>query len=134
MTSSRTGKGGPQTAEGKARASLNALKHGLTAVSPHALAAIAEELGLSYEDTLAKLRAHFAPADPLEDQLVARIARCTWRLALAEAMERRVLDKNPSLFKPSRSLERIMRYERFVDINLHRAINALRSKKGADNF
>jgi len=134
MPSSRAGKGGPKTTEGKQRSSLNGLKHGLTAVSPRAIAVIAAEVGVDFETIHAKLRSHFAPSDPLEDQLVARIARCAWRLALAETMERRVLDRNPSLLKPTRSLERVMRYERFADINLHRAITALRTKRGADNF
>lgn len=75
---------GPQTDDGKAAASRNALKHGLTAKD----VVCAEESSRDYAAFAASLHADFAPADSVEEQLVDRIAICTWRLqrmACAEA-------------------------------------------------
>ena len=120
---------GPKTAEGKKRSSLNGLTHGLTARSRHAIQAITESIGVDFDTLLADLRAHYKPADPVEDQLVNRIARSAYRLALAESMERSLLENNPFLTRPNTSYDQILRYERLVDIHLHRAIAALARKR-----
>lgn len=120
---------GPRTPMGKRRSSLNALKHGLHAKSPQALEVMAEEMQVSFEDILEDLKTHYHPMDPVEVQLVRRIARCLWRLANGEAMERRLLERRPDANRPSISYEKVMRYERFVDIHLYRAIEMLERKQ-----
>ena len=124
---------GPRTPEGKRRSSLNALKHGLHATSPQALELIARETGVDFETILDEMRAHYEPADPVEEQLVKRIARCAWRLALAESMERRLMERRADPIRPGASYQKILRYEQLVDIHLHRAIAALAKKRRAEN-
>ena len=75
---------GPKTAEGKASAARNALKHGLCARD----VVCAEERSREYQEFVAALCADLAPVGEVEEQLVDRIATCTWRLqrmVLAEA-------------------------------------------------
>lgn len=130
---SNTKKGGPVTAEGKKKSSLNALKHGLTASSPHALKRIAEEATVSFDEVLAEMVRHYQPADPVEKQLVMRIARCVWRLALSASMEQRLIQKRPDARRPGATYERILKYERLVDIHLHRSLVALQHKRELPN-
>ena len=112
---------------------MNALKHGLCARTPRAMREIQQEAGIDFDAIMEEMCRHFRPADPLEVQLVKRIARCTWRLALAEGMERRVLERHAAPTRPGTSYERVLKYERLVDIHLHRAITALAAKRQAEN-
>jgi hypothetical protein len=80
---------GPRTAEGKARSSLNAVKHGLTAA--HLL--IPTESADDFEAHAASLRAHFAPADPLRSLLVDQLIAAAWRLRRARLFERLILEE-----------------------------------------
>ena len=125
--------GGPTTPEGKKRCSLNALKHGLTARSPQALEQLSEQSGIPFDEVLAEMTRHYAPADPVEKQLVMRIARCVWRLSLSAAMEQRLIERRPDAFRPSSTYDRILKYERLVDIHLHRALSALERKRDTVN-
>ena len=125
-------KPGPKTPEGKRRSSMNALKHGLHATSPQAMASIAERIDADYAETLRKMRLYYQPMDPVEDELVSRIARCVWRLAITSGMEERQLGLNPVPGKPSVSYEKILRLEILVDIHLHRAIHTLLEKRAAE--
>lgn len=120
---------GPKTPEGKRRSSLNALKHGFTATSPHALQAAAERYHLDFEPIHDEVRQHYRPCDPVEEQLVKRIARCIWRIARAEMMESGLLDRNPLALKPGTSLQKVMDYDRTADLQLYRAIKALDAKR-----
>ena len=124
---------GPRTEEGKRRSSLNALKHGLHANAPQTMQLIAERTGADFHTILDDMRRQFRPVDALEEQLVRRIARCVWRLAVSENMEERVMGRRPSALRPGASLEKVMKYERLVDIHLHRAIAALERKKESRN-
>lgn len=130
MTNQSTG---PKTLEGKKRSSLNALKHGLTAKSPHALDKIASDNEVSFDEVLAEMVRHYQPMDPVEKQLVIRIARCVWRLTLSASMEQRLLETRPDARRPGTSYERILKYERLVDIHLHRAIATLQHKRELPN-
>lgn len=125
--------GGPKTPEGKKKSSLNALKHGLTAKSPHAFDKLAEISEVSFDEVLAEMVQYYQPDDPVERQLVKRIARCVWRLGLSATMEERVLENRPGATRPSVSYERILKYERLVDIHLHRALSALKLKRELPN-
>jgi len=128
-----TGQTGPRTPEGKKRSSLNALKHGLTARTPHAHRRIERQHGVSFEDVLARMFDYYKPVDPVEDELVTRIARCVWRLSLSATMESRLLSRRKNASKPGVSYERILKYERLVDIHLHRALEALNKHRGLNN-
>jgi hypothetical protein len=129
-TSNRTG---PKTEEGKRRSSLNAMKHGMTAKSPQAFEMMVDACPESYEEVLDRMRTQYFPRDPIEDELVQRIARCLWRLKLASAMETRMIARNPGLGRPGISYDRIIRFERSVDTHFYRAIAALSRHRAETN-
>jgi len=133
MTKPSNGKPGPKTEEGKRRSSLNALKHGLTAKSRQAFDAMADESPIDFDPILETMRAHYRPADPVEEELVHRIARCLWRISQTEAMEQRLLDRHYARFRPGTSYESVLRCERIVALELHRTIRTLTVKREAEN-
>jgi hypothetical protein len=124
-------RGGPRTPEGKMRSSINGLKHGLTAESPQAMQAMAEACDADMDQILADLRWHYQPMDPVDEALVRRIAGCLFKLEHTEAMQRRMFDRRPQSLRPSSTVERLAKYERLVDMQLHRAIRALTAKREA---
>jgi hypothetical protein len=67
---------GPKTPEGKARASLNAIRHGLLARQ----IVLPIEDRAQYLDLLAALEAEHQPEGPLETYLVHQMAASQWRL------------------------------------------------------
>ena len=75
---------GPKTSEGKARASRNALKHGLRA-GKHVL--LPDEDSDEFEALEVALFEELAPEGALQGLLAGRIARAAWRLARAERIE-----------------------------------------------
>jgi hypothetical protein len=75
---------GPVTPEGKARASRNALKHGLRAEHFVVVEGESPEAFAAFE---AALVADLAPAGALQTLLAGRIARAAWRLERAERIE-----------------------------------------------
>jgi hypothetical protein len=75
---------GPKTPEGKARASRNALKHGLCAGHHVVVDGESAEAFAAFE---AALLADLAPAGALQTLLAGRIARAAWRLERAERIE-----------------------------------------------
>jgi hypothetical protein len=130
-TSSRKGMGGPKTPEGKARAALNAMKHGLWAESRDGLAVVAEQVGASFEDVHEEMCMHYHPCDCVEAVLVRRIARCAWRLMITETMENRGFARRRAGLRNTLTPahETIIKRERLIEIQLHRAISALREKR-----
>src|SRR5436190_1798954 len=92
---------GPQSAEGKARASRNALRHG-------AASALAVVPGLERpEDWEAHRKGildSLAPARALEEALAERVALCSWRLARVARYETAVtavgLERIEEHFRP----------------------------------
>ncbi len=70
---------GPRTAEGKERASQNALTHGLFARE----GVIRGEDEDQFEDHRERLLGQLCPAGPLEEILAARIVELSWRLRRA---------------------------------------------------
>lgn len=129
MEISRKGIGGPKTAEGKMRVSLNALKHGLRAESEQAMDVLNEQVGRDYEEVHEELRAHFKPRDPLEELLVCRIARASWRTQLTQAIENKELERRGHVLRIGSHYEKIIRNERLIDMQLHRAVYALERKR-----
>jgi len=81
--------GGPKTAAGRARCSMNALKHGkyakLTAV-------LNNEDPAAYREYLQAYINRYQPADPTEHQLVSEVAAINWRLNRIIAVETRSID------------------------------------------
>lgn len=127
---------GPKTAAGRAVASRNALRHGLTADQ---LVVQEEEAGdfVSFHD---ELRAALQPADAVEEQLVERIVLCSWRLrrvCRAEAgitgrMVQQWMGNDPEpayagvvFIMAMPQMLALSRYERSIERSLHRALEAL---------
>lgn len=80
--------GGPRTAEGKARSSRNAMRHGLTAqtlVLNHEDASEFADFRQCYIDT-------FQPANFLEAELVDEMVKAKWRLKRASLYEKLAID------------------------------------------
>jgi hypothetical protein len=67
---------GPTTADGKARASLNNLRHGFRSQS----VLLPGDDPAEYEALLEELRDHFTPGDLTEDRHVREMADAEWRL------------------------------------------------------
>jgi hypothetical protein len=74
---------GPRTAEGKERASRNALKHGLLAREAVIMGEDPEEFEIYREGMLAEL----APAGVVETMLAERVVGLAWRLRRAERLQ-----------------------------------------------
>ena len=68
-------KRGPNTPEGKARSSMNALKHGLRA---RTFGILPEEDKAEWAEHVADLRAGYGPVDAAEEKLVTAIAVAMW--------------------------------------------------------
>jgi len=126
---------GPVSAEGKARASQNALRHGLC--SPAIL--FPGEDPAHFEALRAALEAEYAPASPSARLLVERLAVTVWKLARCDRLEARLATIEPHcptgrLF-PDPGLPRILsrvpelatllRWQAQLDRQLHRLTKSL---------
>jgi len=80
---------GPKTAEGKARSSLNALKHGR--FSRHG-SLLKYECDRVFLDTYRQLLAAWSPADRFEASLVQQLAHIEWSLFRCRAIETSLLE------------------------------------------
>lgn len=94
--------------------------------------AVADVIGVTFDEVHQKMLDHYQPADALEETLVRRIARCTWKLRLLETMEDGLLQGLQVCEVPVRSLDGISIIERRTDVQLHRAIAALAHKRKQD--
>lgn len=117
---------GPRTPEGKARASQNATKHGFSADLSFANDAERLQFQAFQSAVAAELRAR----GPLEADAVRQFADAAWRLRkirrfLLALRDRDGLDPlvNPDVAPTVRQL---LRYRASAEMQLHRAINALR--------
>src|SRR5204863_7783573 len=75
---------GPHTEEGRAVASRNSLKHGLTAEQ---VVLIFGETADDFTRFHDEMRASFAPMDAVEERLVEHAVVCAWRLRRAYRAE-----------------------------------------------
>ena len=75
---------GPRTPEGKARSSMNALKHGLRA-QKHVV--LPEEDAAAYQAHASALLAELAPEGALQALLARQVIAAAWRLERAERIE-----------------------------------------------
>src|SRR5215207_4274294 len=87
-------KRGPQTPEGKARSSKNALRHGLRA---RTFGLLPEEEQAEWAEHLHDLRAGYGPVDAAEGKLVAAIAAAMWQEFRADRTLAEVLAAIPPL-------------------------------------
>jgi hypothetical protein len=76
--------GGPRSREGRARVSLNALRHGLTSLKPQLLG---WESATQFRELREALIAELEPEGVVEAILVDRIVWCAWRLRRAARVE-----------------------------------------------
>ena len=75
---------GPKTPQGKARSSLNAIKHGLTATSY----LVAEgESAAEFERLRKQILAQFPPRNEMEKHLVERLIELVWKAKRAQRVE-----------------------------------------------
>jgi hypothetical protein len=78
---------GPRSPNGKARSALNALQHGLTAVTP----VLPDEDVSAFEELRQRLFAQFEPDTALEIELVEDLICLLWRLRRIPPMEAGIL-------------------------------------------
>lgn len=98
--------GGPQTAEGKAKSSKNALKTGVYSAMP----LLPEESVADFEELVSVFCHDFRAIGPVETMYVQQLAGLTWRRIRLERLEHRVtLDR----------LERYPTLEEFTQVNLN---------------
>ncbi|MGD9510683.1 MAG: hypothetical protein AB7I59_25125 [Geminicoccaceae bacterium] len=95
-------KRGPATPEGKARSSMNALRHGLRA---RGFVLLPEEDPAEWGEHLADLRHDLAPADATEDKLVSALAAAMWNEIRADRTEAGVLTAMPLAGRHGRDLK-----------------------------
>src|SRR3954470_1099616 len=88
---------GPVTEEGKAKASRNALKHGLTAT--HHLV-LEDEVSDALEALIATVAEETGAATEIEARLARRLAIALWKGERAERIETALFDAAPKLRPP----------------------------------
>ena len=128
---------GPRTAEGKARSSLNNLRHGLTGQ----ITVLPEEDREAHDAFCNRLIAGFQPETLIEDQLAHFVAEDAWRLNRVAAIEnnifalgrksrhseiRNALDDAQSFLDHARELNLLSLYEQRIHRNMQRNLNQLR--------
>ncbi len=86
---------GPRTEEGKAASSRNALKHGLTAHTTLLSTENQADLDVFADGVKKDLN----PLNTIEEDLVAQIIDCQWRLRRVGVYEARCLEADPPDFK-----------------------------------
>ena len=94
---------GPKTLEGKARASQNALRHGLLAKC----VILASESPEGFKDLHDHHLARFMPSDGVEDGFVEEMTASRWRMRRLWAIETRILDDALAAQPPGDELGRI---------------------------
>jgi hypothetical protein len=129
---------GPITPEGKARASRNALKHGLRAEK---YVVVDGESAAAFAAFEAALVADLAPQGALQTLLAGRIARAAWRLERAERIEAELFarqmdvpfgDGNLGLAlirdgNGARAFDTLLRYRGAAQAELARALRMLKA-------
>jgi hypothetical protein len=112
---------GPVTPEGKARASRNALRHGLAA-RVHLV--VEPEGDAAFQGLGTRLLAELAPAGEVETFLVARLAAAMWKTGRAERLEARAFAAGPE--PDPRHLALALRYHGSASRELFRTLRELK--------
>jgi hypothetical protein len=125
---------GPKTAEGKARAAQNALKHGMRALK---YVVLPDESAVEFVALQRALFEELAPEGALQLVLARRVAIAAWRLARADRLEAEVLESrsydgaNPGVAlirdgNGTRSVETLLRYRGAAMAEFMRALRTLK--------
>ena len=117
---------GPRTAEGKARSSRNAVKHGFTA---RKLSLPPDEQG-HYEELREALRHELTPEGSMEILAFDQLVREAWKLQSIQAMEDRLLFQGLESVQEeetARTLDRLNRYQAAAGRAYYRALKELRA-------
>lgn len=144
---------GPKTPEGKAAASQNALKHGLTATRD----VVATESQEDYDAHRQALLEELTPQGPMQSILAERIVSLSWRLRRAGYIQNQAIDvfeerinpdgyrrrrqqedneKDPNLilgrvalrdFTNERVIDRLQMYETRIENSLYKTIQKLKT-------
>jgi hypothetical protein len=128
---------GPKTTAGKATASRNALKHGLSA---RKVVVLDEEDAAAFDAFQARLRAELAPEGMLQHDLVSRVALGLWRAHRSDRIEAALLtsyleripgkpDLGMALIRDAsgpRAIDTLLRYRGSAHAELFRALGALK--------
>jgi hypothetical protein len=134
MSEPKARRGGPKTPEGKARAALNATRHGLRA---RHFALLPHEDPAELEALARAARAAYRPADAIERELVEAVVVALWRELRADRLEAEALaDIAPAdagrscgsdLAEPAHraSLAVVLRYRAQAALGVRRAQDAL---------
>jgi hypothetical protein len=114
---------GPCTAEGKARSSQNAIKHGLCAES----VVIPGELAKEWQEHRSHVLQTLDIQGPLETELAERVALALWRLRRVAGFERSALASDmlwtcDGLRADSEALEKVSRYEGHLSRQMRQAL------------
>ena len=102
---------GPQTRPGKAASKLNAIKHGLRAAE----VVVRGEDPAEFSRALENLIDEFQPQGPLEQQLVERVATCTWRLQRLYRIEAGIFTFESLTIELNRAQNETRSYEQIDD-------------------
>lgn len=132
---------GPVTAEGRARASRNAFRHGLRAAT---LLAPGEDPA-AFEALVDGLRTEYAPADATRELLVERLAATLWKLRRCDRLEAELAacpprppagrvypDGTPVLLTRSAELSVLSAHAARLERALHRLLAALAGRPAPD--
>jgi hypothetical protein len=114
---------GPCTSEGRARASMNALRHGLTAA---AVVLEKEDQG-AYQAIREQLFRDYAPVDNVECMLVNQLVAAYWRTIRSRRIEKAILDGAEAdiLDAFNSHFQTYFRYDAAISRDYHRALRAL---------
>ena len=119
---------GPTSAEGKRTVSRNALKHGFASET----VPVKSEEHAAYTQKLQSWVAQLTPVGPVEETLVERICRNSWKLEKIAEREDELVDirladdlDDESAAGLDRELKLLARYEQAAERHFHKALNML---------
>lgn len=103
---------GPKSRTGKAVSKMNAMKHGLLAAD----LVVGDEDPAEFTRVLKHLVDEFQPQEPLEEQLVERVAACMWRLRRLYRVEAGILTYEALTIELGRARTEARGYEKVEEL------------------
>ena len=118
---------GPRTPEGKAKASMNALKHGLTARTP----LLPGEDKAEFEQFVAAVVEDLAAEGPVQGELARRAAVLMWKRRRIDGAERQVFEELAEQYEDDAE-DVLLEMEEFAETDAdHAALAAARAEEQA---
>lgn len=117
---------GPKTAEGKAKSSANALRHGLSARE----VVVAPEERARFDEFLADYQASLLPEGALETDLFSAIVHAAWNLRRIRILEAQIAPTDADFLLDEQieaKLDRLARYYKRFESTLLRCTRELRA-------